>query len=200
VSSAASHPLIAHDLSALERNLASIERLAAERETTLSFASIASARPLLESGELKALGVTTIARARGLPDVPPITDAGLPGYEFTTWYGVLAPAGLDPAIVALLNERLAQGGPAIDNLLQFELDYLGQHILIEIDCLDHRAGHVAQFTPQRPMHRFRLDAISSAEWLNGKRFEEVIGMRRFTLRREPNLYLPEVLKIVNTVV
>jgi len=104
------------------------------------------------------------------------------------------------AFVALLNERLAQGGPAIDNLLQFELDYLGQHILIEIDCLDHRAGHVAQFTPQRPMHRFRLDAISSAEWLNGKRFEEVIGMRRFTLRREPNLYLPEVLKIVNTVV
>ena len=76
-------------------------------ETTLSFASIASARPLLESGELKALGVTTTARARGLPDVPPIADAGLPGYDFTTWYGVLGPAGLDPAIVSLLNRAMS---------------------------------------------------------------------------------------------
>jgi tripartite-type tricarboxylate transporter receptor subunit TctC len=76
-------------------------------ETTMSFASIASARPLLDSGELKALGVTTIARARGLPDVPPIADAGLPGYDFTTWYGVLAPAGLDPAIVDLLNHAMS---------------------------------------------------------------------------------------------
>ena len=104
------------------------------------------------------------------------------------------------AFVDLLNARLAPGGAAVDQLLQFDLDYLGQAILIEIDLLDHRARQVAAFTPQRPMHRFRLDDISSAEWLNGKRFEEIIGMRRFTLRREPNLYLPDVLKIVNTVV
>jgi len=76
-------------------------------ETTMSFASIASARPLLESGELKALGVTTTVRARGLPDVPPIAEAGLPGYDFTTWYGVLAPAGLDPEIVSLLNRAMS---------------------------------------------------------------------------------------------
>lgn len=102
--------------------------------------------------------------------------------------------------ISVINQRLAGGGAPIDNLLQFELDYLGQHIQVEIDCLDYRALLVSAFTAGRPVHRFRLDEISSAEWLNGKRFEEVIGMRRFTLRREPNLYLPDVLKIVNTVV
>ncbi len=39
--------------------------------------------------------------------MPPIADAGLPGYDFTTWYGVLAPAGLDPAIVDLLNHAMS---------------------------------------------------------------------------------------------
>jgi tripartite-type tricarboxylate transporter receptor subunit TctC len=76
-------------------------------ETTMSFASIASARPLLQSGDLKAFGVTTTVRARGLPDVPPIAEAGLPGYDFTTWYGVLGPAGLDPEIVDALNRAMS---------------------------------------------------------------------------------------------
>lgn len=102
--------------------------------------------------------------------------------------------------IGVINQRLGDGGTPIDNLLQFELDYLGQQILVEIDLLTYQAGLVHHFTEGRPVHRFRLDEISSAEWLNGKRFEEIIGKRRFTLRREPNLYLPDVLKIVNTVV
>jgi tripartite-type tricarboxylate transporter receptor subunit TctC len=91
-------------------------------ETTMSFASIASARPLLQSGGLKALGVTTTARARGLPDVPPIAEAGLPGYALTTWYGVLAPAGLDPAIVDTLNRAMASAvrEPAVADKLVAE--------------------------------------------------------------------------------
>jgi tripartite-type tricarboxylate transporter receptor subunit TctC len=75
-------------------------------ETTMAFASIASARPQLEAGGLKAFGVTTTTRAKGLPDVPPIAEAGLPGYDFTTWYGVLAPAGLEPERVAFLNAAM----------------------------------------------------------------------------------------------
>jgi tripartite-type tricarboxylate transporter receptor subunit TctC len=91
-------------------------------ETAMSFASIASARPLLQSGDLKALGVTTTARARGLPDVPPIAEAGLPGYDFTTWYGVLAPAGLDPAIVDTLNRAMSDAvrEPAVADRLVAE--------------------------------------------------------------------------------
>jgi tripartite-type tricarboxylate transporter receptor subunit TctC len=76
-------------------------------DTTMSFASIASARPFL-GNQLKALGVTTTERARGLPDVLPIAEAGLPGYDFTTWYGVLGPAGLDEAVVARLNRDMTR--------------------------------------------------------------------------------------------
>jgi tripartite-type tricarboxylate transporter receptor subunit TctC len=91
-------------------------------ETTMSFASIASARPFLQSGQLKAFGVTTTTRARGLPDVPPIAEAGLPGYDFTTWYGVLAPAKLDPALVAKLNHDMtaAVSEPAVAERLVAE--------------------------------------------------------------------------------
>lgn len=76
-------------------------------ETTMSFASIASARPFLQSEELRAFGVTTTKRARGLPDVPPIAEAGLPGYDFTTWYGVLGPTGIDAELVQKLNRDMS---------------------------------------------------------------------------------------------
>lgn len=110
------------------------------------------------------------------------------------------------AFLATVNARLqdsalvdAQRKP-VDNLLQFELQ--GEHGLlrVEVDCLDYRARIVDAFTEGRALHRFRLDAVSSAEWLSGKRFETIIGMRRFTLLRQPNLYLPDVLKIANTVI
>lgn len=100
----------------------------------------------------------------------------------------------------VLQRRLEVCSTPIDNVLQFELHYLGQTILVEIDCMIYVATIVPAFATGRHVHRFRLDDISSAEWLNGKRFEEIIGMRRFTLLREPNLYLPDVLKIINTVV
>ena len=83
-------------------------------ETTIAFASIASARPQLEAGALKAFGVTTTTRAKGLPSVPPIAEAGLPGYDFTTWYGVLAPAGLEPERVTLLNTAMTDALRASD--------------------------------------------------------------------------------------
>ena len=47
---------------------------------------------------MRALGVTTLSRSL-LPDVPSITEAGVPGYEFTVWYGLVAPAGTPRAIV-----------------------------------------------------------------------------------------------------
>lgn len=109
-------------------------------------------------------------------------------------------------LVAVLNERLKDSALSdkerqpVDNILQFELQGDQGLLRVEVDCLDYQARSAEQFTEGRPVDRFRLDAVSSAEWLGGKRFEEIIGMRRFTLLREPNLYLPQVLKIVNTVV
>ena len=104
------------------------------------------------------------------------------------------------AFVARLNQRLQKCSGAIDNMLQFDMHYMNEAVRIEIDLRTYRASRVPQFAADRPRHRLALDQIASADWLNGKRFEEIIGMRRFTLLREPNLYLPDVLKLLNTVV
>src|SRR5207244_929789 len=71
--------------------------------------TIASAVPLMpqvKAGKLRALGVTTPKRTLALPDVPTIAESGLPGYDVTNWFGVLAPAGTSSEIVARLNSEL----------------------------------------------------------------------------------------------
>jgi tripartite-type tricarboxylate transporter receptor subunit TctC len=77
-------------------------------EVPLTFQNISEAVPHVQSGRLRALGVTSAKRAAALPDVPTIAEAGVPGYEFTTWHGVLAPRATPGAVVKLLNARLAQ--------------------------------------------------------------------------------------------
>ena len=64
--------------------------------------------PQIKSGNIKALGVSTLKRLSQLPDVPTIDEAGLPGYEVTIWNGIFAPKGTPPAIVARLNAVLAE--------------------------------------------------------------------------------------------
>jgi len=59
----------------------------------LSMPNTLTAAPHLRSGRLRALGVTSATRAAGLPDVPTIAEAGVPGYEAIQWYGLFAPAG-----------------------------------------------------------------------------------------------------------
>ena len=72
----------------------------------MSFPTIPSALPYIQSGKLRALAVTTRVRATALPDLPTIDQAGVPGYESSSWYGVLAPAGVHPDIVAKLHDTL----------------------------------------------------------------------------------------------
>ena len=57
------------------------------------FSTVAVARPHLQSGKIRALGVTTPKRTPALPDVPPIAESGLPGYAVSGWYGLVAPRG-----------------------------------------------------------------------------------------------------------
>ena len=59
--------------------------------------------PLLESGRLRPLAVTSAKRASLLPSLPTVGESGLPGYERSTWHGVLAPAGVPKDIIAWLN-------------------------------------------------------------------------------------------------
>ena len=56
--------------------------------------------PQVRAGRLRALGVTSSKRLAGAPDVPTIAEAGVPGYESLQWYGLLAPTGVPPEILA----------------------------------------------------------------------------------------------------
>ena len=63
---------------------------------------------LIKAGSVRALGVTTERRVEALPDVPTISEAGLPGYESSTWYGLFAPAGTPRPIVDRLNREVVR--------------------------------------------------------------------------------------------
>ena len=75
-------------------------------EVGISYPNISEAIPHAKSGKLIVLGVGSVKRSAALPDVPTIAEAGLPGYEFVTWHGVLAPKGTPAAVVEGLNARL----------------------------------------------------------------------------------------------
>ncbi len=76
-------------------------------EVPMTFGS-SSALAQIRSGKLVVLGMTTPKRWEGLPDVPTIDEAGLPGYEIVNWYGLLAPAGTPGDILARLGSELAR--------------------------------------------------------------------------------------------
>lgn len=77
-------------------------------EIGITFPNISEAIPHAKSGRLLVLGVTGSRRSPALPDVPTIAEAGVPGYEFVTWHGVLAPRGTPAAVVSLLNAKLKE--------------------------------------------------------------------------------------------
>ena len=64
--------------------------------------------PLIKAGRTRALAVTGSARVAGLPDVPTMAEAGVPGYEFTVWSGIALPAGTPPPIVARLHAEISK--------------------------------------------------------------------------------------------
>lgn len=81
----------------------------------IMFSSLVQAVPHIKSGKLRALGVGGKERIPALPDVPTVAESGVPGYEALNWWGLLAPAGTPPEIVAQLHKALseAQDAPAI---------------------------------------------------------------------------------------
>jgi tripartite-type tricarboxylate transporter receptor subunit TctC len=74
----------------------------------VSFPTITSGLPQVRAGKLRGLGVTSKQRSSVVPDIPTIAEAGLPGYESSTWYGMLAPAGTSAVIVKTLHGEMAQ--------------------------------------------------------------------------------------------
>jgi tripartite-type tricarboxylate transporter receptor subunit TctC len=72
----------------------------------LMFAPGPVVQQFVQSGQLKALGVTDTQRSKFYPDVPTVADSGLPGYESVGWFGLLAPAGTPPEIVKQINQAI----------------------------------------------------------------------------------------------
>ena len=70
---------------------------------SIFFSTIAVARPHLQSGRIKGLGVTTARRSVALPDTPTIAEAGLPGFAASGWYGFIVPAKTPRAAIERLN-------------------------------------------------------------------------------------------------
>ena len=82
-------------------------------DTQMTFASVPSTITHVRSGKLLAIGVGGAKRSFALPDVPTIDEAGVPGYRFGNWIGLVAPAGTPEPIIARLHKELtaAQGSP-----------------------------------------------------------------------------------------
>ncbi len=74
-------------------------------ETSVGFPSSSAASPHVKSGRLRGLGVTTAKRSPVAPDIPPIAEVGVPGYEASGWYGLMVPAKTPPEIIARLHSE-----------------------------------------------------------------------------------------------
>jgi tripartite-type tricarboxylate transporter receptor subunit TctC len=72
------------------------------------FSNALTAKPQIESGAIRALGVSTRKRSEAMPNLPSIAEAGVPDYEATQWYGLVAPAGTPAEIVARLNAEVTK--------------------------------------------------------------------------------------------
>ncbi len=74
---------------------------------SLSFSSMSPAVPLVKSGRLKAIAVTTPKRVSAMKEIPTVGESGVPGYEVQAWNGIVAPAGTPKDVVAKLNKAIA---------------------------------------------------------------------------------------------
>jgi len=72
-------------------------------ETQAMIATLGSFLPQLQSGKVRALGVTSSTRVEQFPDIPTIAEAGVPGFEFTSWVGAFVPTGTPAVVVTRLN-------------------------------------------------------------------------------------------------
>jgi tripartite-type tricarboxylate transporter receptor subunit TctC len=80
------------------------------------------AKPHIDAGKLRALGVTSLQRSRSLPNVPTIAESGLPNYRALQWFGMVAPAGTPQPIVERLQKEIAAvlNTPAMQKRLEIE--------------------------------------------------------------------------------
>jgi tripartite-type tricarboxylate transporter receptor subunit TctC len=91
------------------------------------FLNVLAALPHMKSGRLRALAVTTSRRSPSVPDIPTVAEAGIPGYDTSSWHGVVVPARTPDAIVQRLHAELA--GIARHRDVRERLEALGAEVI-----------------------------------------------------------------------
>jgi tripartite-type tricarboxylate transporter receptor subunit TctC len=91
-------------------------------QADVSVGSLIQMLPHIRSGKLKALGTTGAKRSPVLPDVPTVAEAGVPGFEATNWWGLLAPAGTPPAIVDRMHQEVGAVQASAETKKRFETE------------------------------------------------------------------------------
>jgi tripartite-type tricarboxylate transporter receptor subunit TctC len=77
-------------------------------EASVMFMPTTNAVPLVRSGRLRALAVTSRERVPAMPELPTVSESGLKGYESSQWYGMLAPAGAPSDVLGLLSSQVVK--------------------------------------------------------------------------------------------
>jgi tripartite-type tricarboxylate transporter receptor subunit TctC len=91
-------------------------------EVTMLFSNVSFTLPQIKAGKVRALAVSGAKRSLAAPELPTVAEAGVPGFELTSWYGVLAPAKTPKAIVASLHAEIVNGLKAADIKARFAND------------------------------------------------------------------------------
>ena len=79
-------------------------------EVDMMFDNLPSAMGQIQAGTVRALAVTTTQRSKALPEVPTLIEAGVPDFDVSAWFGLAAPTGLPPAVLARLEQALEKVG------------------------------------------------------------------------------------------
>lgn len=77
-------------------------------EVPILFNNVVTAAPHVKAGRVRALAVTSQQRSRVVPELPSIAEAGVSGYHYVSWYGLLGPAAMPPSVIAKLNAEVRQ--------------------------------------------------------------------------------------------
>ena len=88
-------------------------------EVGVSISNIGETSVHVKNGRLRAIGVTGLTRSSAVPDVPTIAEAGIPGYEFSTWNAILAPRATPKPIIAFLHDRIVKAMRSPEQVQRF---------------------------------------------------------------------------------
>jgi len=115
-------------------------------EVSYMFANVADIGPQIKNSKVRPLAVTSEKRAPSLPEVPTMAEAGLPGFEILSWFGLLAPAGTPAPIVARLNAETVKALGSADVQATFAKQGLEAKPGTPEQFAAHIKGEIAKFT------------------------------------------------------